>query len=335
MNLEFIGNKIAAAFWNREVIGMLRKEDAAPGANVRISKFPSGQLVGISDSAMYHHPWFTSPRWNPDTGEKGAWEITVRPGFVNGLDPLVGKVPLIDADPITLGAFMPPASWPKFFDSLGVQKDRQTVIVNLAMEKIQVDTTYDNAPPTNRRWLQKCDVFLSVSRPTYKMTADIQGNLVMGQIVEYTATYDTSAMDAAGTRARLNVAAEMPPKPDTSFSMRLMGSLGDDGEDRALVSTVYFLSPDKWQPPSEGPTPPPDSNWTPFVGHSLFWNLCHASKNLPPENVKQTDLSGVSALTARYTVAPMATLGAMQAQSQLIIEAANNASTNEGKFWTV
>jgi len=365
--MKFIGNHIAASFWNLKVIGRLRHEDASPGAHITVLKLPGGQLVSQSDSGLYKHPWFNSPRWNPEkeksdalkaatraAGEEvkpGVWEAMVRPGFVNGEDPTVKQedgtlVGLVDAPPIQLNAFVSPMGFPKFFESLGVQKETSKVSItgndgsgNFDSIKIRIDET-PRESTAERRYLQSCEVFLSVARPTYSMATQVEGNLITGHLVDYTVTFDTSAMERSGTRARILAAAAMPETYKPTLQDRLAGVYGDDGEDRIRVATIFFLSPAGWTPKmgDKGPLapPPPNGFWTPFVRHNLFWNLCHSAKNLPPVNTKQaaTD-SFLSFFVGRYTVAPQATLGAMEAEGQRILAAALNNTSNEGKFWSV
>ncbi len=59
---------------------------------------------------MWQHPWFTIPSW---TGKR--WAVTVKPGFVNGWDPLcpgVGEdgadVDLLDWPSLPINAFREP-----------------------------------------------------------------------------------------------------------------------------------------------------------------------------------------------------------------------------------
>lgn len=364
--MKFIGNHIAATFWNSKVIGRLRQEEAFPGAHITVLKLPGGQLVSQSDSGLYQHPWFTSLRWNPK-GQKsdalkaatkaagdpitpGVWEAFVRPGFVNGEDPTakvkqedgtLADIGLVDAPPIPLNQFAALLSFPKFFEALGVKKEKSNISINLTTGNVTVDETQREDSSAERRYLQSCDLFLSVARPTYAMTTQVEGNLVTGHLVDYTVSFDTSAMQRSGTRARLHSAAAMPQPYRPTLLDRLMGVHGDDGEDRILVATIFFLSPAGWAPKTGDngnplPLPPPNGFWIPFVQHHLFWNLCHASKNLPPVNTKQSATDPfLSFFVGRYTIAPQATLGAMEAEGQRLLAGVLNSTSNEGKFWSV
>jgi hypothetical protein len=52
---------------------------------------------------------------------------------------------------------------------------------------------------------------------------------------------------------------------------------GDPQFDRVKVATVYAISP-----PGAGPEAVPDETWQLYPRHSLFWNLWHATRFLPP-----------------------------------------------------
>ena len=357
MKIEFLGTKIVSAFWNKDVLGSLKKEEASGGAHIRVDRFPQGQMVSVKDSGMWHHPWFTSPSWNPASGR---WECTVEPGFVEGVDP---RVPAVEAEEsarlekkkkgsgknVTIGLCDKPhipfynyktitSAIPKFFQVLGVKEHKDKVSINAAAEKITWDITSDQDTGPKERWLQQAQVYISKARATYSMDATVQGNLVMGQIVDYTVKYDTTLLATTGSRARLLTAGEMPAVYVPSLADRMAGVYGDDGEDRHLVATVFFLSPADFKPPDDpkAAMPPPDETWTPYVKHALFWNLCCEALNLPPVNVKQSPKDPFLAwFVGRYTFAPMATLGAMDAESQRLLTAAMNSSSNQGHFWTI
>ena len=356
MKLALFGNKIHSDFWNKDVLGSLKKEEASSGAHIRVDRFTQGQMVSVKDSGMWHHPWFTSPIWNPKGA--GRWECTVEPGFVEGVDPRVpgaeaeeaarleeqkkgsGKnviIGLCDRPQVPFYEYKGVTSAiPRFFQVLGVKEHKDKVTINVAAEKITWDITNAQDTGPKERWLQQVQVYISKARATYSMDATVQGNLVMGQIVDYTVKYDTALLEQAGSRARLLTAGKMPATYVPSLADRIAGVYGDDGEDRHLVSTVYFLSPADYKPPEEGKMLPPDETWTPYVQHALFWNLCCVALNLPPVNVKQSPKDPFLAwYVGRYTVAPMATEGAMEAEMQRLLVAAMNESSNQGHFWTI
>src|SRR5262249_9811307 len=154
--------------------------------------------------------------------------------------------------------------------------------------------------------------------------------LLTGQIVDYEIGFNDSSLKLYGERARLMQGPKFPNKKEVSLSNRLSGLYEDDGEDRLPISTVYFLSPpNKLQVPV-------NADWVAYVQHRCFWNLMHAARNDPPKNTKQTTVgSGLAAYLGRYTVAPQATIGLMEAESQRILAAVLNNTSNEGKFWSI
>jgi hypothetical protein len=319
----------------------------------------SRTVYSLKDSGGFVHPWQVSvfPR-GAKKNETAKWACSVEPGFVNGIDPRVpiaeaeesdrrelakkgsGKdvvIGLCDRPQIPVRGFVTVGNPLPYFEVMGVRKaSAEKVSVQGGMVVWDQTNAEDTGP--KQRWLQQSQVYLSRARATYKMDATIEGNLVTGQIVDYTVSYNTRALEMNGSRARIYTAAEMPAKVVPPIIQdRLAGQHGDDGEDRVLIATIYFLSPSDFKPPDDPkvPMPEPDERWTPYVRHNIFWNLCCAAKNLPPVNVKQTGSDPfLSYFVGRYTVAPMATLGAMQAESQRMLAAALNSSNNEGRFWT-
>jgi hypothetical protein len=162
------------------------------------------------------------------------------------------------------------------------------------------------------------------------MNADITGNVILGQIVDYSLSYDLTALNRAGSRARLQHGGEMPKSEPPTFTDKIQGVYSDDGEDRHKIFTAWFLSP----PEAEVLPGPPPGDWTPFIQHHTFWNLSHAAPLNPPVQSKQTPLDpGTAAFVGRYTVAPAATLGAQQAEFQRLALAALNAEETRGYFW--
>lgn len=320
---------LRADFWNEEIIGKaVSLLSPIAGAHARLTRLGRGTLIDFDSSTVWHHPWFTEPRWS---GER--WTATVQPGFVNGLAPLAGAVSLLDRPELPLTFREIPGDAdpiPPFFKALGVTSPASGVKFNFAAERVEItDPSPDPNAPEPRR-LVACDIFVSVARPTYKIEATVIGNYLLGQIVDYSAIFDSSTLDRVGAAPRLRAAPRMPPVRAQTLAERLSGLIGDDGEDRRIISTVYLLSP-----PNPPPDAKPDVSWIPYVKHATFWNLSHAAKNAPPKNVRQSyGLGSLSALVGRYTIVPQATFGAMEAESQRLLAGVFNSTTNEGRFWT-
>jgi hypothetical protein len=333
--------------------------------------------------AFTGHAWTTTPFF-----KEGNWYVTIKPGFINGVDPSVPRA-MEDADAeaaakkkdvpatkfsstgqrisgteinlldkpmikIRLSDIYDPRDGiaqsdgtikheviPEFIYAMGVKKgvalssdavnasnfDDPTTAANLLDQ-----TLSSGAGPS----LSKCDVWISQARITNKLFVDIPGNIVTGQLVDYTVGIDTATLQGVGARARIVIGPYVPPAPvSPGFDQRLGGSYGDNGEDQILVSTIYWISP----PDSAGKsfTETDDEGnprWSAFVKHNLFYNLTYKPKNLVPQNNNQPGIDPFLAwFVGRYTFAG-GIAGAVTAISDQVLTALWNDSNGEGAFWT-
>lgn len=304
--------------------------------------------VDLPKSKWKARPWFTQATWN--RGLK-RWEVRVYPGFVNGEDPTCNgylpgedqakmlecrKLDMFDIPWIPIFSFGPVTAIPQALAALGAANDKSNVTINLEKEQISIDQTQrvPDAGAPKRRWIQQCQLYISVARATYKMDATVQGNLLTGQIVDYTVTYDMQELNRLGDRARLMSAAKALDNQTATLNDRLSGAYGDSGEDRLLIATIYFVSPPEPGFTSEMAALSPDEKWRAYVQHNCGWNLCHAAKNDPPKNVSQIGAPSI-ALLGRYTIVPQATMGALEAEMQRQLVAILNETSNEGRFWGI
>lgn len=294
-------------------------------------------------SRRWPHPWFVTGFYDEE-----VWKIQINPGFVNGEAPLATsdeideatgntkRLPLTDYPriPLPKGIFERPEKAPEFFKRLGV-KDPEKPDISMGGPSgvtITIPTQEEETP--NARTLLRCVVFMSQARARQKLDVSVPGNLLLANIVEYTVTWDASALFSLGRLARINLAKEVPaPAPEAT---NLLGGEQDDTLDHLPLATLYFVSP----PAKKGEEPPeatePTATWKLYVKHDLFWNVNYAAKNRPPINIPGFAIgAATAAFVGRYTVAPMATLGAMNATSSMILAAAFNSATNKGRFWTV
>jgi hypothetical protein len=286
------------------------------------------------------------------TGGTG-WEIKVRPGFVNGDAPIYKRqksddegniteeeISLLDEPfiPIPEGAFSLVPTEMAFFKAKGVSWKSP---LSLEGDTVTMDVT-DRAEEKNERSLSQVQVYIAQARPTYKLTADVIGNVVTGQLVDYNVMIDTQAMDILGRRPLIRVGT-MPDKNLNIGTNQPGGGFAaarevapDDGIDYLLIATIYFLGPQ-----GEGSSQveavsvePPGGSHEVYVKHNVFWNLNYAEKNDRPFNLAPWQLDPTLAfLVGRYTVAPAALLGAAAAFAEEQFAAAFN-TPNEGKFWT-
>ena len=336
--------KVRASQWNEA----LRRAGALmprAGKGINIYRSTRETVISLSEQPnSWRHPWHTVLSWIDE-----QWQFNVKPGFVNGFDPVVpGTAPnaspeepsprdlgLIDVPWIPVRGTRPVgidgSRVPPFFQRFGVKQVKTPTVTLANFDSFNVGDLLQAAEDAaTSRKLVAFDIFVTMARATYKMEPTITNNLVLGSLLEYTVTYDTNSPTAFGTRPRLNQSPKMDEPSEPDFTARLSGLVGDDGLDRLPIATGYLLAP------AENPSPQPDRNWTPYVQHRCFWNVMHQARNAMPINLPQlSGAAGVLALTSRYTIAPAATLAVMEAEMQRITAAVFNSSTNRGVFWTI
>lgn len=321
----------------REAVRTSLENRAMPSASAGVRRSRDGQAFLLQRDARYQHPWFTTAAWD---GER--WVATVRPGLVNGIDPLVPSgvvagretrvegVSLLDSPEIPLVSVRAPGGTgdliPQFFLDLGVRKPKS----NIQVSDLGGVTILDelDANPLPPRQLRAADLYLAVARPTYESTLTISDATgISGQVADYSVGYNLDNVERNGRRARLLQAGKFPAPYKATLIDRLLGNYQDEGEDRLLVSTVYFVSP----PDFEGEL---DASWTPYVSHSIFWNVMHGTVNQPPRDPAQriTLFTGLAGgwgdVIINQSLAPINDL------ADQILNAVTNV-TPEGRFWTV
>jgi hypothetical protein len=173
------------------------------------------------------------------------------------------------------------------------------------------------------------DVFVSTARAGYKVTVSTGAYPVTA--IEYQVQYDDSSLGLYGVRARL-MTGEMPKKPSSAelIAARQAGqSIQDDGMDHLKLATIYVLKTGE-----DGALN--GVNEVAFMQHHCFWNLEHMARNRAPVNIRSQNLGMTAlALTGRYTIAPAATLSAVESSMNEALAAALNAGSNEGRYWSV
>ncbi len=301
------------------------------------------------------HPWQTKAAWN--AAEK-RWEARVRPGFVNGMDPMVPGVEVEreDWDPATgkaadryrtatlcdeagiplhgFGAGFEKISKAAriYFEKRGAveRKEEENYAVNdLGMVTFQ--DTDQGAQPDVWRPLRSVDLYLAQARPSLRGVVDIvDGTGLTGQVAQYSSTYDTAMLDLHGYRARLQQAPKYPGNAAKPTAKDILaGNYTDDGEDRQPVCTVFLLGPQLgW----DEEAPEPDGSWTAHVQHHLFWNVMYASRYEPPARppapIRLTTGLALADTLGNQIMAPTNDLVSR-------VMAAFNARSPEGSFYTI
>lgn len=260
--------------------------------------------------------------------------------------------PLLKGPVIPVNGYTTSGPVPPFFKELGVQ----SVASNLAAAGIDINQNTGQlesnmtqsllaGPKAAPRVLIGQDFWLELARARYESQVDLIGNLVTGQLVEYSVSFDTSELERTGGRPRVvqgdfAALARQRELARADLATRLgLGGPNDDGYDQQFLFTFWLLEPEvkfgNVKPKEPGP------EWTPYIEYQNggygggWWNFNHAAKNDPPFNARQLgSLGGLAALVGRYTIVPQATMGALEAEQQRILNAALNQTSNAGKFWT-
>lgn len=289
------------------------------GPGMRLTHTGAGTLFSAGSRSRARHPWWTSSWW--DALEK-KWFANVLPGYVNGRCPVVwitleqaksadyGINPLSGEPYFSAWVFQNPKeptpdripvplySLPKIplqFRNLGWDGgsdvpqfflDRGVAIQPPAPSPLNMDAYLEwlnNQPerPKGMRLLRAADIVLH--QPRLALTSEIELNpagVLTGQgIVRQTLSLRSPA---AGDRLKIYSSSKWNPPQNFGGATNLFADNYEEPNfDERLVSTVYLLSPPDAPPFSE-----PDATWTPFVRHSLFWNLNWAQPEFryrPPE----------------------------------------------------
>ena len=264
----------------------------------------------------WDHPWKTRVKWNSEAKE---FQATVKPGYVNARDVEV-RVPAASASQETLdrlgirdagrseenvdaelheepsiplpvsgmrsiGYDALPQSFssgdngaggsfeyepvPEFFLEKGVvaANPKSLTLGGGFQEEFQSGLP----PKEERRYLRAIDIVLTQERPS----AAAQWVELPGGTVEFGMTY-TGSFNPEENRVFISRRKKFKPASEGVDPADLIrGAVGTDPFDEILVCTIYLLSP-----LGRGEGEEPDGSWTPYVDHSIFYNLNHASNRL-------------------------------------------------------
>jgi hypothetical protein len=256
---------------------------------------------------------------------------------------------------------------PPFFKEMNVKTTGMGVDgVELVIGDAGVSLNFTQQAGENKAYARRVmaqDFWIGKARASFSPQVNVQGNVLLGQLVQYSMGWDTTRLEQIGARPRIYqgdfLEFERMRRAQTALETRVAaGGPQDDGEDRILLFTLWLLEPDagyresiyddamdarlaaKLQKEKDTGKKEPDdfSQWEPYVeyGPGGWWNLSHDVKNDPPVDFGQffTGLGAVGAFLGRYTIAPQATIGAMNAESNRILNGVFNEASNEGRFWT-
>lgn len=328
-------------------------------------------LMTLQADRSWEHPWFTNVQFYTRTSgvlKNNRSEVlegfgaVVRPGFVSGVDPVVPGAERVDiltsgqasssllttpapvSNKVSAGLMDGPIiplygfkkvekikKAPPIFAELGCRGTQDDFSVSGNASNLDsISVAANNV--VGDRYLASTMIYLSCARPTTKMDVEMSSfNPVLGTGINYNVNFDMTSMALYGTRARLMVGS-IPEKKGTTLQDRLAGVTGDEGLDYFPVATVYLVSP-RDADASAGI----DSSWIPFVKHHAFWNMEYRYKVVTPVTPPRSSnpYGGLGAITGRYTLAPMATLAAVNSEADRLLSALLNSTSTEGRFWTV
>lgn len=236
--------------------------------------------VRVLDPVQWRSPWHTTVAWSPD---REQWEATVKPGFVNGIDPMtVDAVAVAEKRDITergladletpriaLTTWRTPSPVPEYFVKRGVAASVDLPTVDTLLETGLPQVATPTQQPS--RIVLAMDIVLhqprAASRVDYQTTT-------AGGADGVGLRYQISYSGGLG-RPYVRAVRELIPDPPLDLASLIDGSKADAGIDRKLVATVYVLSPEGVL---EGE---PDASWTAHVKHELFWNLTYHATGTP------------------------------------------------------
>lgn len=312
-----------------QLVADLGRRTFAPGAGVRAVQTNGGTILSAETGVVYQHPWFTSARWD---AAQGAWCVQVNPGLVNGIDPTFQDVPLLDLPEIPVQSFRPVGgergdtseAVPAFFRAQGVATAQAQVAATTQGDLIN---RTGEARPDNERQLRAVDIVLAIARPavvSVVVITDASGT--SGSQVLYGYGLDTRRVDQVGTRPVLRAEYKYTPPTKPTLMDRLIGAYQEPQEDTLLISTLYLLSG-----PGATADDQPDNLWQPYARHSVFWNLCHASRNEAPDQPSEaiTLFTGLGIGDSLFNTL-LSTINDWSARVQNALD----TSTQEGRFFT-
>ena len=293
-----------------------RRLDQAPlhaGLNATITRTPYGQAVSLGGGGRWLHPWTTTPRWNPLSGQ---WLATVQPGFVNGRVPTV-RTTVREAQAAAEQDFgINPLSGEPYFSAWIFRHPGAAAAPSAPLD---IPLYFHPAIPMVWRAIGFDDVSgLGGPIPGFfrhrgvQLHPPLDENNIAGSILAQPKSGNRllRACDIVLRQPRVALTSQIKIDPATglligkSIVTQTLGVRGPNADDRlhlyptalffvpttvdplegdyeeatwddVLISTVYLLSP-----PDAPLYSTPDASWQPYVQHNLFWNLTYAQPRL-------------------------------------------------------
>lgn len=316
MSMLGAGNvRVRAADWNKAVSDCGRLVPKA-GRGILVDRTPDGSSISADPLFGWRHPWNTVARWregawhlniNPGfvngdpvfvVGTVGTKKTVVENQVNRPITVTVGGITRTVTETVTertevynendleltevpwwkvAGTRSVVDDVPAFFVPIGVVSQPQLGSVTTAnFDRINLGELAAKA--SGSRLLRSVDVVAIIYRPQFRSTFEVSdASGTTGGLLQYAPAYDFSSVIANGPQARLVQEAPYVPQKTPDILLRALGVEPDTDQDKILLATVYFLSPEGSEATEI------DEQWTPFVKHHVFWNLMHATKNVIPE----------------------------------------------------
>lgn len=349
-------------------VTMLYTEDGM----MRERKVGGNILYSLPNSGEWEHPWFTRVMWSETLKDRFTGKPTpgfaavVKPGFLNGLDPVcpaaeeievyspedeqagpgevqMGQPGLLDEPLIPLNgsdswkrADSMPYRVRKYFETIGVS---QADFMSLKGQTLVINETKGNMfqQMGAKSTLLKTDLYLAVARPTLKTQQVAFSDGYGTPLFDYNVSFDNTAL-INFPRPRL-LAGENPRQAGKGADSTGLGGAGrgDEGVDYVGIATVYAASPKDWEAPEDSRVRiTPDEAWRIFVSYEAFWNLDYRSRELQPMNFKSMTVGPIMGGLGGSLIAPAVAAANMAMNSgNKMMSDALNSQTNEGVFWSV
>lgn len=332
------------------------------GVQVRERKLGDRILYSLDSPQEWVHPWYTTVGYF--TKESGTLKnsrdeaiagfgAVVKPGFVNGIDPVVPGAPKIvvgreqtSNDLLGGGDTVDIKAQPGLLDGpliplfgFGLVERKGGIPAGLAdLGAVPYTGGISEGGVIeqevgNPRYVAKTGIFLQCARPTAKM--DVSTYNYPADAIEYNVSYDIDVFERLGVRARLGVGSP-PPNQKPTIMDKLAGGYTDPGIDCWMIATIYLLSPENPETDDKGPKI--TEAWVPYVKHHAYWNLEYRFKMVPPVNSPSNIARAVLpllAFTGRYTLAGQGFLASMESEANRLLAAVFNSKNTEGRFWTI
>ncbi len=244
-----------------------------------------------------------------------------------------------DADPISTEATLTGASIqfeevPEFFQALGVPEAKNVELDALTGGVLEtIDLLEDQEDGSQERRLRAVDFILTQERLGTASEWSVGGAEGGVSIASYDVIYTNTDFRRLPYIKRVTRYVPPPPQPPPTAQQRLSGLPPSEEipKDTRVISTMYLLSP-----PGTPKGADPDSSWSAYASHQLFYNLNHATNLLPVASRPNPITFPVAGLLAGGVAVGVVNniLAELNDRFDSILEFLNNREI-KGTWWTI